>query len=201
MKGWEDFEDEQNALAKAKKIMETLTDEPPFSDRGVIKRLKHRFVVMSTEYFTAGLMKDIVEFAGEEAAAAILYRGGYHSGKAIFRRYKELTGNDNMAIDLCTASAWYFGWGIVTIKVEKREHELIGHARIYKSFEAASYKNTQEFKNEKKCHFLRGVITGIMAEYAGKPYKGEEIMCTGEGAPYCEFVLMPLDIEEPILPL
>ena len=101
--------------------------------------------MVNTEYFTAGLMKDIIEFL--------------HRGKG---------GEDNR----------------------------LGHARIYNSFEVDAYKNMEEFKGGKVCHFFRCVITGITSEYVGKPYYGEEVMCRAEGNPYCEFIAKSVKEEE-----
>ncbi len=197
----EGFLSHEEAREKSKQLMSFITNEPAFSESGVIKRLGKRFLLVSTEYFTAGLMHDIIEFAGEEAAAAILSRGGYQTGREIFHRYYSLTKDRDKALELCTASAWYFGWGVVTFYLEEKDGEIIGHARIYDSFEVDSYKNIEDFKGGKVCHFFRGVIAGITAEYVGKPYHGEEIKCRAEGAPYCEFVSYPVEEEESILPL
>ena len=193
------FDDLETAIAKSKALMSRATAEKPFSENGVIKRLGRRFLMVSTEYFTAGLMKDIIEFAGEEAAAAILYRGGYQSGRTIFRRYYSIVKDKDIALNLCTSSAWYFGWGVATIYMEKKDDEIIGHARVYNSFEVDAYENMENFKGGKVCHFFRGVIAGITAEYVGKPYNGEEIMCKAEGKPYCEFVTKPVKEEQLIM--
>jgi len=186
------IETRENALAKSRKIMATITSEPAFSEDARISRLHHRFVLVSTEYFTIGLMKDIIEFAGPDAAAVIMYRGGYNSGKIIFERFESLVNDKDMAMEMSAASAWYFGWGIASIYTERINDEIIGHARIYDSFEAEEYLNLKDLMHGKKCHFFRGVVAGIMTAYANKPYIATEQKCLADGDEYREFLIMPM---------
>lgn len=186
------FETREKALERSKKIMATITREPAFSEDAIISRLHRRFVLVSTEYFTVGLMQDIIEFAGVDAAAIIMYRGGYNSGKIIFERYESLVSDKALAMEMSAASAWYFGWGIASIYTENVKGELIGHARIYESFEAEEYLNREELARGKRCHFFRGVVAGIMSAYANKPYIATEQKCLADGDEYCEFLIKPM---------
>ena len=185
------FKSKDEALEESRGIMKMITREPSFSDGSKIMRLQRRFVMVSTEYFPLGLMRDLIEFAGEEAAVIILYQGGFNSGKAIFDRYYGIVKDRDKALHMCASSAWYFGWGIATIYTENKNGEIIGHARIYDSFEAEEYIRMNKSSPGKKCHFFRGVLAGIMSEYAGKEYMGEEIKCMADGDEYCEFVIKP----------
>ncbi len=196
--GMKMFKSREEALKSSKGIMGMITKEPPFSQDSRINRLGRRFVMVSTEYFVIGLMHDIMEFAGEEAAAVILYRGGFNSGRMIFERYHSLVNDRDMALEMCAASAWYFGWGIATIYHEEVNGEIIGHARIYDSFEAEEYMKMEDFFPERKCHFIRGVVAGIMSEYTGRIYEAEETKCKAAGYDYCEFVIRPKKDERSI---
>lgn len=191
------FKTREEALKSSRGIMGMITRDPAFSEDSRIERLGRRFVMVSTEYFVTGLMHDITEFAGEEAAAIILYRGGFNSGRVIFQRYLSLVNDREMALEMCAASAWYFGWGIATVYHEEVDGEEIGYARIYDSFEAEEYGD-EDTLGEKRCHFIRGVLAGIMSEYAGRIYEAEETKCKAAGYDYCEFVIRPREEVESI---
>lgn len=187
------FKSKEEALQISKRIMRMITKDPPFSENAKIMRLHRRYVLVCTEYFVLGLMHDIIEFAGEDAAAVILYRGGFNGGRELFKRYYSFAKDKDMALDMCISSAWYFGWGIASYYAEQKDGKLIGHARIYDSFEAEEYltTNIKNIKPGKKCNFFRGMVAGIMTGYAGKLYDAEEVKCKADGDEYCEFIIKP----------
>ncbi len=174
--------DKKEIEKKARKIIDKITKEEYCGD-GKIYRVGRRYIFLSTDYFPYDFTRDLEELFGV-AGDAILYKGGYKVGGDLVKYYRNIAEEKNLDIyDIMSSVGWYFGW-CIGILIEKGEkYKVI----VYDSFEAESYLK-REGKTEKPvCHFLRGVLAGIISEVNGEKYKAVEKKCKAMGDEYCEF--------------
>ncbi len=68
---------------------------------------------------------------------------------------------------------------------EGENHRMI----LYDSFEAESYIKNEGKSDKPVCHFMRGVLAGIVEEAEESKYEGKELKCMAQGYNYCEFLI------------
>ena len=171
----------------ARKIIRKFAPENPCGE-GRITLLKRRYVMLSTDYFPFDLTKDLEEIFGV-AGDTLLFKGGKSVGTDIYERYHDLAEKYNVDIrDLISAVGYYFGWG--TGKVVERK-DGVYKIHMYDSFEADSFIKRNGGAKKPVCHFLRGVINGLIESIEKREYKSKETKCAAMGDEYCEFIFEP----------
>ena len=171
----------------AKKIIRKMTSENPCGE-GRITLLNRRYVMLSTDYFPFDLTKDLEEIFGV-AGDTLLFKGGKRIGKDLYEHYSPLAEKYDLDIrDLISAVGYYFGWGIGRV-VEREEGVYKIH--MYDSFEADSFIKRNGGAKKPVCHFLRGVISGLIESIEKREYRSKEVKCAAMGDEYCEFVFEP----------
>ncbi len=170
---------------RAKKIMKMLGKDKNFSEDFKIELFEKRYVLLSTTYFPYECMKDVEELFGS-VGDFVLYRGGKRVGKRLVRDYKKYVVDKSLSIyDVLSAVGWYFGWTLGEAIREGENFRMI----LYDSFEAESYLKNEGKGDKPVCHFMRGVLTGIVEESEGGKYEGEETKCMAQGYDHCEFII------------
>ncbi len=180
-----EFMEKDEIESRAREIMKKITEERPCGKESKIMRLGRRYVMISIDYFPYDIMKDLEELFGP-VGDSILYRGGEKVGKRLVKDYTKIAPIDNLDIfDVMSAIGWYFGWGVGCIKEDNGKYVV----RVYDSFEAESYIRNQGISNKPVCHFLRGVLVGVIEEITKDICKGTELKCKAKGDDYCEFLI------------
>ena len=144
----------------------------------------NRYVLLSTRYFPYELKKDMEELFGG-VGDFVLYRGGKRIGKRLVREYANSVNDDISMYDVLAAVGWYFGWAIGDSFKKGDNYRTI----LYDSFEADSYIENEGKGDKPVCHFMRGVLTGIVEEIEKSKYEGKEVKCKAQGYEYCEFLI------------
>lgn len=172
------------------KIIRKFADKNPCGE-GQIRLINRRYVLLSTDYFPFDLTKDLEEMFNA-AGDAVLYRGGEKIGKELYEHYLLIARKYGIDIwDVISAVGWYFGWGTGEV-VERGEKNGKYRIKVYDSFEADSFIRRVERTEKPVCHFMKGVLNGIVEGVEGRKYRSEEKMCKAMGGEYCEFVLQPM---------
>ncbi len=184
------MKDRESIEKKAIEIMEKLADTNPCGS-GEITLLNRRYVLLSTDYFPFEITKDLEEIFGA-AGDAVLYKGGEKVGRDLYMHYIDVAREYGIDIwDIISAVGWYFGWGIGD--VIERGHDGGKYViRVYSSFEADSFIKRGAKVSKPVCHFMRGVLNGIVESVEVKKYNAEETKCRAKGDEFCEFVFNPL---------
>ncbi len=171
---------------KAKEVLKKLgKDGRCGSDSLKIEFFGKRYVLLSTQYFPYEFKKDMEELFGS-VGDFVLYRGGKRIGKRLVKVYRENMKDDSLTMyDVLAAVGWYFGWAIGKSIKDGDNYRMI----LYDSFEADSYLKNEGVGEEPVCHFMRGVLTGIVEETEGASYEGKEVKCKAQGYEYCEFLI------------
>ncbi len=172
---------------KIKEIIKKLADRNPCGE-GKINLLNRRYVLMSTDYFPYDLTRDLEEIFNA-AGDTILYKGGKRIGRDLYEHYIHIARKHGIDIwDVIEAVGWYFGWGTGEV-VERGENDGVYRIIVYDSFESESFLSREGKSESHVCHFMRGVLTGIVEGVEGKEYHGKEVKCKATGDEYCEFVI------------
>lgn len=170
---------------RAKEVMKILGKDKNFSEDFKIELFGNRYVLLSTTYFPYECMKDMEELFGG-VGDFVLYRGGKRVGKKLVKEYNEYVKDKSLSIyDVLSAVGWYFGWALGEYIKEGKNFRMI----LYDSFEAESYLKNEGKSDKPVCHFMRGVLTGIVEEAEGEKYEGKELKCMAQGYNYCEFLI------------
>ncbi len=170
---------------RAKEVMKILGKDKNFSEDFKIELFGNRYVLLSTTYFPYECMKDMEELFGG-VGDFVLYRGGKRVGKKLVKEYNEYVKDKLLSIyDVLSAVGWYFGWALGEYIKEGENFRMI----LYDSFEAESYLKNEGESDKPVCHFMRGVLTGIVEEAEGEKYEGKELKCMAQGYNYCEFLI------------
>ncbi len=163
----------------AEKIAKLAGREVLTDDNGNIMLKGQRFVMMGIKYFPYGL-------GGKNALRPVLYQLGERMGEEFFKRYAELSGNKNQAIEMVFGMMVYQGFGTFEVVDEGSDKIVI---RFHNSFEVASYReNNNENSDTPVCHLTRGFLGGVYSTYFGKRTSVEEVSCAATGKQdFCEF--------------
>lgn len=177
---------EEEIESKAKKTLAKLgKDGRCCSENLKIEFYGKRYVLLSTRYFPYELKKDMEELFGG-VGDFVLYRGGKRIGKRLVREYaNSIKDKDLSMYDVLSAVGWYFGWATGEAFKDGENYRMV----LYDSFEADSYIENEGKGDKPVCHFMRGVLTGIVEEAEGAKYEGEEVKCRAQGYEYCEFLI------------
>ena len=176
---------------KIKEVLSKITSKENPCGEGTIKLLDRRYVLLSTDYFTYDLIKDLEELFNA-AGDAVLYKGGEKIGRDLYKHYGPIAKEKKIDIlDLIAAVGWYFGWATGET-VERGERNGIYRMILYNSFEAESFVEREGKSNKPVCHFLKGVLKGLVEELTGSKYTATEAKCRAKGDEYCEFIYKPV---------
>ncbi|NPA75026.1 MAG: hydrocarbon binding protein (contains V4R domain) [Euryarchaeota archaeon] len=185
------MDDEKTVEQKIKTILNKIVDEENPCGSGRIILMNRRYVLLSTDYFTYDLTKDLEELFNA-AGDAVLYKGGEKIGRDLYKYYAPIAKEKGVDVfDLIAAVGWYYGWATGEI-VEKGENNGVYRMILYHSFEADSFIAREGRTNKSVCHFLKGVLKGIVEEHTGWKYTASEPKCRAKGDELCEFVYKPL---------
>ncbi len=142
-----------------------------------------RAVILSADFLRAFFSAFYSYFKQPLLAASILYQIGIRVGYALAKEIYENTGRKDSilvqdALDLLKS----MGIASFEYKVSKLKHGEIS-IKAEKSIEA-------EVVNIKgiRCHFLRGILSGILSFVEGEYVQVQETKCVGKGDSYCLFV-------------
>ncbi len=142
-----------------------------------------RAVVLSADFLRAFFNTFYSYFKQPLLAASILYQIGIRVGYALAKEVHESTGRkDSMLIEDTLDLLKSMGFASFEYKVSKLKHGEIT-IKAEKSIEA-------EVVNIKgvRCHFLRGILSGILSFVEGEYVQVQETKCVGKGDSYCLFV-------------
>lgn len=182
--------EEKEIEEKARDLMKKITSKNPCGS-GEIDLMGRRYVLLSTEYFPYELTKDLEEIFGT-AGDAVLYKGGERVGRDLYGHYIHLAREYGIDIwDIISAVGWYFGWGLGEV-IERGHNNGKYVIRVYNSFESESFIDREKKVKKPVCHFMKGVLNGIVESIEVVKYKAEETKCRAKGDEYCEFVFTPL---------
>ncbi len=183
--------DEKSVETQIKEVLRKITDKENPCGGGRIMLMGRRYVLLSTEYFTYDLTKDLEELFNA-AGDAVLYKGGEKIGRDLYEYYAPIAEEKGIDVfDIISAVGWYYGWATGEV-VEKGENSGKYRMILYNSFEAESFLQREGKTDHAVCHFLKGVLKGIVEAHTGHRYTSSETKCTAKGDPYCEFVYKPL---------
>ncbi len=174
---------------RIEEIVRKLANRNPCGE-GKIKLMNRRYVLMSTDYFPYDLLKDLEEIFNA-AGDTLLYQGGIKVGRDLYNHYINVAREHGIDLwDVISAVGWYFGWGTGEV-VERGERDGVYRMVVYDSFEAESFLAREGRGDKSVCHFMRGVLTGLVEGVEGRDYVGHETRCRAKGDEYCEFVIEP----------
>ena len=134
-------------------------------------------------YFFSEMLKEMYEKMSSGGEAIAFYEGVF-MGETVFEIFPVKTSLKD-TIKLLTLLYKAYGWGIM----ELVEFNLLLKKiviRIYDNFESSIYKKTV---NESRCHFTRGIITGLTRRLFNREVRVIEEKCRAKGDPYCEFIV------------
>ncbi len=173
---------------KAKKIIRKFASENPCGE-GRITLLTRRYVMLSTDYFPFDLTKDLEDIFGA-AGDTLLFKGGKSVGMDLYKHYHDLADKYGVNTwNLISAVGYYFGWGLG--RIVERNDEGAYRIRVYDSFEADSFIQRNGGAKKPVCHFIRGVLSGLVESVEGREYTVKEVKCAAMGDEYCEFLFEP----------
>jgi len=140
-------------------------------------------MIILTDFMFNSLKKALIDVF-KSGGETILYKQGETMGNGIIKAFEEIFKENVTAIeDIMHAiedGFRSFGWGIIKFQ-ELNPQAKTGSIIIWESME---YTESSKIK----CHFLRGLITGMLREmFNDEAIKIDEVKCKSEGAPYCEF--------------
>ncbi len=179
---------------------------------GVIEYHGRRFVLINYVIFH-DVVKALEQFVGEAMTKRMTYDFGYNAGKNIavmFKRSSKSMGGAALALlksgfdlktlekikgdtpfEMCAKIVGYgkhsgFLGNTDIVCFDTDNHHYI--ARIRNTFVAAYYRNNGIKAKEPVCHFIAGVVGGVVSELVGEEIVVRETKCEAMGDDYCEFV-------------
>ncbi len=174
---------------KIKRTLELFQAKNPCGG-GKITLIDRRYVMLSTDYFPFDITRDLEELFNA-AGDTLLYKGGERIGKDLYAHYLPMARTYGVDIwDIISAVGWFFGWGTGTV-IESGENDGRYRVRVYDSFEADSFLKRAGNTEKPVCHFMRGVLNGIVESIEGRKYSSKEDKCLAKGDGFCEFVFEP----------
>ncbi len=183
--------DKASMEEKIKEVLGKITSHENPCGGGVIKLMDRRYVLLSTDYFSYDLTKDLEELFNA-AGDAVLYKGGEKIGRDLYEYYAPMAKEQGLDVfDIISAVGWYYGWATGEV-VERGERDGVYRMILYDSFEAESFLRREGVGTRPVCHFLKGVLKGLVEAHTGMKYTSSEVKCAAKGDEYCEFVYKPL---------
>jgi len=143
-------------------------------------------MIMPIELF-GSLFEEIEKILTPSGFVAVFYNAGKKSGAFIAtllsKRY-QLKG-DTLSSALVQATK-ALGWGQVEAFTIDKDR-LVGKVKVRSCFEALLKFD----RNDKVCHWTRGIVAGFLSEVIGKQVEAVELKCAAAGDEICEFEIKP----------
>ncbi len=143
-------------------------------------------MIFPVELF-GSLFEEIEKILTPSGFAAVFYNAGKKSGAFIAALLSKRYGlkGDTLTLALIQA-AKALGWGQVEVFTVNKKR-LVGKVKMRSCFEAL----LKSGRNEKVCHWTRGIVAGFLSEVIGKPVEAVELKCAAAGDEMCEFEIKP----------
>jgi purine catabolism regulator len=121
-----------------------------------------------------------------EKASQILYQSGFQGGSLSSKKYREVFGfSDEQIIHFMIEMGPQIGWGRFELeRFDPSKKILI--VRVYHSPFAEAYGAS----SSSVCHFIRGVLGGMVSVVFKKEIDAKELSCLAKGDECCWFEIM-----------
>ena len=163
------------------KILKDLCFAP---EKGGLFYKEVRYLLIRPEVLVT-FQKEIEKELGERADR-ILFQSGFQGGSLSSKRYREVFNfSHEEIVRFMIEMGPQIGWGRFELERFDPGNKYLS-VKVYHSPFAEAYGPSRT----PVCHFIRGVLTGMVSVVFDKESELNEILCLAKGDPFCKFELM-----------
>jgi len=163
------------------KILKDLYFTP---EKGGLFYKEVRYLLIRPEVLIT-FQKEVEKELGDKAGH-ILFLSGFQGGSLSSKKYREVFHlSDEEILRFMIEMGPQIGWGRFDLERFDPKNKSLS-VKVYHSPFAEAYGVSQK----PVCHFIRGVLSGMVSVIFEKECEITEIQCVAKGNPFCKFELV-----------